>query len=85
MAPDESSHVSSLQVLHDLAVTGCGQLGRAPLRAERQVGELPVRALNDDTAARVEDLQPVANEEVTRRLSLWPSYMFLTWEGTKIE
>ena len=36
-------------------------------------------------AARVEDLQPVANEEVTRRLSLWPSYMFLTWEGTKIE
>lgn len=36
-------------------------------------------------AVRHDDLVSVADEDVTRRLSLWPSYMFLTWEGVRVE
>lgn len=35
------------------------------------------------TAARLEDLVPVADDNETRLLSFHPSYMFLTWEGRK--
>jgi len=33
---------------------------------------------------RAEDLSPVADDEVARRLGLYPSYMFLTWEAQKV-
>lgn len=34
-------------------------------------------------AIRLEDLVPLADDDQTRRLSLHPGYMFLTWEGRK--
>lgn len=34
-------------------------------------------------AARARDLVPIAGQDVSRRLSFYPGYMFLTWEATK--
>ena len=33
----------------------------------------------------VEDLEPIANDDISRRVGFQPSYMFLTWECIKPE
>ena len=63
----------------ELARTVEGAVSRWP---EATAPEFDVESLLE--GLRIEDLEPVADEGLSRRLGLRPAYMFLTWEATKV-